>query len=114
MGVQSAERTIAIRRPVDQVYRFLADGRTASQWRSGELEIAGCDPDARVDFRSTAGRVRIEGTFALEPMGEATILTCALRGSLPGWRGLAFPGVARSAAAAELRALDELRDLLER
>ena len=36
----SAERTISIRRPVDQVFRFLADGRTATQWRSGVIDVS--------------------------------------------------------------------------
>ena len=87
----SAERTIAIRRPVDQVFRFLSDGRTATQWRSGvievskasgdgvgavyrqvvrgpggrpvdaDYEITALEPDARIAFRAIAGPVRPTG-----------------------------------------------------
>jgi len=37
--VPSAERTVTIRRPVDQVFAYLADGTNDPQWRSGVLEI---------------------------------------------------------------------------
>ena len=112
--MDEAERTIAIRRPLEQVFRFLSDGRTATQWRAGELAILAVEPDGRVDFRSTAGEVRVIGTFVLEAMGDATILTCSLRGEPAGWRGLLFPGAVRSALAGELASLDRLQDLLER
>ena len=110
----TAERTIGMRRPADQVFRFLSDGRTATQWRSGTLEIRQVEREARIDFVAAAGRVRLEGTFELEAMGDGTILTCSLRAEEPGWRGRLLPGSARSALDAELAALDELRDLLER
>lgn len=112
--VATAERTIGIRRPADQVFRFLSDGRTATQWRAGTLEIRQVEPETRIAFASTAGRVRLEGTFELEAMGEGSILTCSLRAQEPGWRGSLLPGSARSALDVELAALDELRDLLER
>src|SRR5919199_113761 len=35
----SAERTVTIRRPADQVFAYLADGTNDPQWRSGVLEI---------------------------------------------------------------------------
>src|SRR5262245_43077675 len=111
----SAERTISIRRPVDQVFRFLADGRTATQWRMGVLEISkaggegvggtwrqvvrgpggrrvdadyeitALEPDRRIAFRAIAGPVRPEGDYAFEAMGDATILTFRLRAELSGW-----------------------------
>jgi hypothetical protein len=112
--IATAERTIGIRRPADQVFRFLSDGRTGTQWRAGPLEIRRAEPETRIDFAQTEdGPVRLEGTFELEAMGDGTILTCSLRAEVPGWRGY-LPGSGRSALDAELRALDDLRDLLER
>jgi uncharacterized protein YndB with AHSA1/START domain len=110
----TAERTIGIRRPADQVFRYLSDGRTATQWRSGTLDIRRVEPETRIAFAAAAARLRLEGTFELEAIGDGTILTCTLRADVPGWRGMFLPGAARSALETELAALDELRDLLER
>ena len=140
----SAERTISIRRPVDQVFRFLADGRTATQWRSGvidvskvsgdgvgsvyrqvvrgpggravdaDYEITTLEQDRRIAFRTIAGPVRPEGEFALEPMGDATILTFTLVAKLSGWKRLLLGGVVQSTMNAEMQALDQLQEVLER
>ena len=140
----SAQRTIAIRRPVDQVFRFLADGRTATQWRSGvidvsktsgegvgavyrqvmrgpggraidaDYEITALEPDARIAFRTIAGPVRPTGEFLFEAMGDATILTFKLDAALSGWKGLVLGRPVQSTMDAEMTALDQLQDLLER
>jgi uncharacterized protein YndB with AHSA1/START domain len=140
----SAERTIAIRRPIEQVFRFLSDGRTATQWRSSvvdvsrasgdgvgavyrqvvrgpggrpvdaDYEITALEPNQRIAFRAIAGPVRPEGEFLLEAMGEATILTFRLASSLPWWRQLVLGRLVQSAMDAEMRALDALQELLER
>jgi uncharacterized membrane protein len=140
----SAERTISIRRPVDQVFRFLADGRTATQWRSGvievskasgdgvgavyrqvvqgpggravdaDYEITALEQDARIAFRTITGPVRPTGEFTFEAMGEATILTFKLDAALAGWRRLLFGRLVQSTMEAEMRALDQLQELLER
>ena len=140
----SAERTISIRRPVQQVFRFLADGRTATQWRSGVLdvsrvsgdglgavyrqqvrgpggrpidadyEITGFESDKLIAFRTIAGPVRPTGSFSFEPMGDATILTFKLDAELGGWKKLIMSGPVQSTMNAEMAALDRLQELLER
>ncbi len=35
----SAERTVTINRPVDEVFSFVADGRNAKHWRPGVLDV---------------------------------------------------------------------------
>jgi uncharacterized membrane protein len=140
----SAERTISIRRPVDEVFRFLADGRTATQWRSGVLEVSkvsgdglgsvykqqvrgpggrsidadyeitGFDTDKLIAFRAIAGPVRPTGSFTFEPMGDATILTFKLDAELGGWKKLVMGGPVQSTMNAEMAALDRLQELLER
>jgi uncharacterized protein YndB with AHSA1/START domain len=142
--VPYAERTISIRRPIDQVFRFLADGRTATQWRSGvidvskasgegvgsvyrqvvrgpggravdaDYEITALEQDRRIAFRTIAGPVRPEGEFALEPMGEATILTFTLDAKLSGWKRLLLGGLVQSTMNAEMAALTQLQEVLER
>ena len=140
----SAERTVAIRRPVDQVFRFLADGRTATQWRPSVIEVSKESGDGvgavyrqvvrgpggrRVDadyevteledprligFRAIAGPVRPAGRFELEAMGDATVLTFTLHAELSGWKRLLLSRAVQSTMDAEMRALDRLQDLLER
>jgi uncharacterized protein YndB with AHSA1/START domain len=140
----SAERTVSIRRPVDQVFRFLADGRTATQWRSGvidvskvsgdglgavyrqqvrgpggraidaDYEITAFEPDKLIGFRAIAGPVRPTGSFAVEAMGDATILTFKLDAELGGWKKLVMSGPVQSTMNAEMAALDGLQELLER
>ena len=140
----SAERTLAIRRPVDQVFRFLSDGRTATQWRASvidvsrasgdgvgavyrqvvrgpggrpidaDYEITALEPDRRIAFRTIAGPVRPRGEFVLEALGDATILTFSLEATLSGWRRLVLGRIVQSTMDAEMRALDELQELLER
>ena len=140
----SAERTVSIRRPVDQVFRFLADGRTATQWRSGVLdvsktsgeglgavyrqtvrgpggraidadyEITAFEPDKQIAFRAIAGPVRPTGSFDFEAMGDATILTFKLDVELGGWKRLVMRRPVQSTMDAEMAALDRLQELLER
>lgn len=140
----SAERTVTINRPVDEVFRFLADGTRAPHWRSGVLDVAhvsgegvgarysqgvkgpggrripadyeitAFEPDRKIGFRATAGPVRPEGSFTFEGMGTGTILTFALSAELSGWKRLLMSGAVQSTMQAEMAALDTLKDLLER
>jgi uncharacterized protein YndB with AHSA1/START domain len=139
-----AERTITINRPVEEVFAFVADGRKATHWRSGVLdvdlvsgqgvgarysqgvkgpggrripadyEITAFEPNEKIAFRATAGPVRPEGSFTFEGLGGGTVLTFELRTQLSGWKRLVMGGAVQSTMDAEMGALDRLRDLLER
>lgn len=113
-----AERTITINQPVAAVFPVIADGRRAALWRPGEAacEITAAEPERLVSVRlaPAAGGAMVEGELELEAMGGGTILTYRLRAGLSGWRRLVFGGAVRTMLAAELTALDRLRDLLER
>ena len=140
----SADRTVTINRPVEEVFAFVADGRNAKLWRSGVLdvdlvsgdgagarysqgvrgpggrripadyEITDFEPNSRIGFRATAGPVRPDGSFTFEGMGTGTILTFALNAELSGWKRLVMGGAVQATMNAEMRALDRLKDLLER
>jgi uncharacterized membrane protein len=140
----SAERTITINRPIDEVFAFVADGRNAPRWRSGVLdvdlvsgaglgarysqgvrgpggrriaadyEITEYEPNSKIAFRATAGPVRPTGSFTFEGMGTGTILTFKLDAALGGLQKLLMGGAVQSTMNAEMGALDLLRDLLER
>jgi uncharacterized protein YndB with AHSA1/START domain len=138
-----AQRTVTINRPVEEVFRVVADGTKARLWRPGVLDVAltsgqgtgarysqgvrgpggrriAADyeitelvPNELIRFRTIAGPVRPEGSFAFEGMGHGTILTFRLDARLAGWRRLVFGRAVQSTMDAEMRALDRLRDLLE-
>ena len=140
----SAERTITINRPVDEVFRFVSDGRNAKHWRPGVLdvdlisgsglgarysqgvkgpggrriaadyEVTEFEPNRKIAFAATAGPIRPTGSFAFEGMGTGTILTFRLDAALGGLQRLLMGGAVQSTMNAEMGALDNLRDLLER
>ena len=140
----SAERTITINRPLDEVFTFVADGRNAKLWRSGVLdvdlvsgaglgarysqgvrgpggrriaadyEVTEFEPNSKIAFRATAGPVRPTGSFTFEGMATGTVLTFKLDAALGGLQKLLMGGAVQSTMNAEMGALDKLRDLLER
>jgi uncharacterized protein YndB with AHSA1/START domain len=140
----SAERTITINRPVDEVFTFVADGRNAKLWRSGVLdvdlvsgaglgarysqgvrgpggrriaadyEVTEYEPSSKIAFRATAGPVRPTGSFTFEGIGTGTALTFRLDAALGGLQKVLMGGAVQSTMNAEMGALDRLRDLLER
>lgn len=108
-----AERSIGIRRPADQVFRFLSDARTALQWRASEYVVTAVEPD-RIAVQMLVRGVPATGAFALEAMGDATILTFSLGATPSGWRRLVLGPFLQSSLDAEMRSLDQLQELLER
>lgn len=140
----AAERTISINQPPSAVFPVLADGRRATLWRPGVLdvelvsvagegaiyrqgirgpggrrvdadyEITAHEPDRRLAFRTIAGPVRQTGEFELEGIGSATALTFRLQVELPLWKRLLLGRAVQASMDAEMAALDRLRDLLER
>jgi len=140
----SAERTVTINRPLDEVFSFVADGRNAKLWRPGVLdvdhvsgagqgarysqgvrgpagrriaadyEVTEYEPNQKIAFRATAGPVRPTGSFTFESMGTGTILTFALDVQLGGLQKLLMGGAVQSTMNAEMGALDNLKELLER
>ena len=139
----SAERTVTINRPVEEVFKFVADGRNAKQWRSGVLDVDHVSgeglgarysqgvrgpggrriaadyavtefaPNTKIGFRATAGPVRPSGSFSFESLGGGTVLTFALNVDLSGWQRLLMGGAVQSTMNAEMGALDRVKDLLE-
>ncbi|HEY6058927.1 MAG TPA: SRPBCC family protein, partial [Candidatus Limnocylindrales bacterium] len=113
-----AENSIEIRRSVEDVFAFVADGENARQWRpavldvrrvSGEgvgaryaqgvrgpmgrrvaadYEITRFEPGQTIEFRTTAGPVRPRGWFEFRSVDGGTRLTFALDAELGGLRRL--------------------------
>lgn len=139
----SAQRTILIRRPVEEVFSFIADGENARSWRPGVLDVervsgegvgatfrqgvrgpggrriaadyrvTAFDPTRRLAFEAIAGPVRPTGEYRLEGVAEGTQLSFALNAELTGLKRFLLGGAVQKTMEAEMGALDNLKRVLE-
>lgn len=96
----SAQRSITINRPIDEVFAYVADGENGPKWRSGKIEVkhesgegvgavyrqtvpgpvgrrvkadyevTAFQSPKRMDFKAIAGPVRPTGSYVLSSPGE--------------------------------------------
>jgi uncharacterized protein YndB with AHSA1/START domain len=139
----NAERTIAVLRPVAEVFAFIADGETAVRWRSGvtdvakvsgegrgtiyrqgvkgpggrrvaaDYEITDYEPPTRLAFRAIAGPVRPTGEYRLSETADGTRLTFALQAKLGFLKAILMDSAVQKAMDAEMASLDRLKAILE-
>ena len=139
----SAQHSITIRRPVGDVFRFVADGENAKQWRPGVLdvshqsgdglgavyrqgvkgpggrriaadyEVTAFEPDRRIGFQAIAGPVRPHGEYRFTTDGDATTVSLALDATVTGWKRLVMGRAVQSTMDSEVRNLDTLKSILE-
>ena len=132
-----AEHSITVPRPIDEVFAFLADGENGPRWRSGVLDVQRVSGDGvgaqyrqgvkgpmgrrvaadyevtesaaprLLAFRATAGPVRPEGRYELEPVGDGTRVRFALQCDPRGFARLMTPMVARTMRS-EVQAIERL------
>jgi uncharacterized protein YndB with AHSA1/START domain len=139
----AAKRSIVIQKPVDQVWDFVADGRNATKWRPGVLdvshlagqglgetwrqgvkgpggrridadyEVTAFEPSSRLAFKTIAGPVRPRGEYRLVPDGAGTQLSFSLEAEISGWKKVLMGGAVQSTMDAEMANLDRLKAVLE-
>ena len=139
----SAQHSIVIRRPVAEVFAFVADGENAMRWRPGVLdvsrqsgaglgaiyrqgvkgpggrriaadyEVTAFEPDRRIAFRAIAGPVRPSGEYRFDGSPEGTTVHFSLDVALTGWKRLVMGRAVQSTMDAEMRTLDTLKKILE-
>jgi uncharacterized membrane protein len=139
----SAQHSVSIRRPVSEVFAFVADGENATRWRPGVLdvshqsgeglgaiyrqgvkgpggrriaadyEITAFEPDRRIAFRAIAGPVRPAGEYRFAAAGDGTTLSLALDATLTGWKRLLMGRAVQSTMDSEVRNLETLKSILE-
>ena len=139
----SARHSVIIRRPVADVFAFVADGENAPQWRPGVLdiqhvsgqglgamyrqgvkgpggrriaadyEVTAYEPDRRLAFKATAGPVRPTGEFGFEETADGTRLTFSLEAELSGLKKLFISRAVQSTNDAEMAATEKLKRILE-
>jgi uncharacterized protein YndB with AHSA1/START domain len=139
----AAERTVTIKRPAADVFAFISDGTNARRWRPGVLditkasgngngavyrqgvagpmgrrisadyEITAFQPNSLLEFKAIAGPVRPQGGYRLTEGEGGTAVTFWLREDLSGWKRLVFGRSVQASMDAEMKALDNLKQLLE-
>jgi uncharacterized protein YndB with AHSA1/START domain len=139
----SAQHSVSIRRPVSEVFAFVADGENAMRWRPGVLdvshqsgeglgaifrqgvkgpggrriaadyEITAFEPDRRIAFRAIAGPVRPTGEYRFAAEGDGATLSLALDATLTGWKRLLMSRAVQSTMDSEVRNLETLKSILE-
>lgn len=138
-----ASYSVMIRRPVDAVFAFVADGENCPQWRSGvidikrvsgqgvgtrytqgvkgpmgrrvaaDYEVTVFEPNRRLEFQTVAGPARPHGRYDFEAVNGETRLTFALDAELSGLSRLLMSGAVQKTMDAEVRTLDNLKRILE-
>jgi uncharacterized membrane protein len=139
----SAEHEVTIRRPVAEVFAFVADGLNAPTWRPGVIDIAlvsgaglgaiykqgvkgpggrridadyritSYEPNRRLAFEAIAGPVRPTGQFDFDDADGATRLRFALHAELSGIKKLLMGGPVQKTMDAEAAATERLKQVLE-
>jgi uncharacterized protein YndB with AHSA1/START domain len=142
-AMPSAERTIVIDRPPDQVFAFFADPANDRAWRShvkeiaargpagvgatihqviegpggrglaADLEITAFDPPTRYAFRVIAGPARPVGEFRFAASDPGTTVTFSLRAELGFLKGLVLGRPVQTSMNGEMAALDRAKALIE-
>jgi uncharacterized protein YndB with AHSA1/START domain len=141
--VPTANCTVAIKHPIEEVFAFIADGEQCPKWRSGVLdikrvsgegvgtryaqgvrgpmgrriaadyEITAYEPNRRIEFQTTAGPVRPHGRYAFDAAEGGTRLTFTLDAQLGGIRKLLLGSMVQRTMDAEVAALDRVKSILE-
>jgi uncharacterized membrane protein len=139
----SAQHSVSIRRPIGDVFAFVADGENAMRWRPGVLDVAhqsgeglgaiyrqgvkgpggrriaadyeitAFEPDRRIAFRAITGPVRPTGEYRFASDADGTTVSLALDATLTGWKRLVMGRAVQSTMNAEVHTLDTLKTLLE-
>ena len=138
-----ATNAITIRRPVETVFSFVADGEQCPQWRPGVLdiervsgdgvgtrytqgvkgplgrriaadhEITVFEPNRRIEFQAVAGPVRPHGRYDFDAVDGGTRLTFSLDARLAGLRKPLMGAAVQKTMDTEVKTVDNLKRVLE-
>ena len=139
----SAQRTVVIGRPVEEVFAFFADPAKDQRWRpqvkeisaSGpmavgatihqvvagpggrgipaDIEVTAYEPPTRYAFRVTAGPVRPAGEYRFAPAAGGTEVTFTLSAELSGVKRFVMSKPVQGSRDGEMASLDTAKALLE-
>ena len=140
----SAQHSVIIDRPVDEVFAFFTEPTNEFQWRSqvkeittegpagvgrrvhqvikgpgglsvpADVEVTGFESMARYAFRGVAGPVRPDGEFLFSPDGARTRVSFSLSVELTGIKKMLMSRAVQRAMDGEVQAIDQAKAVLER
>ena len=138
-----ASNSITIKRPIGEVFAFLANPENDVKWRSGILELSHISgdgagaryhqvisgpggrkvnadieiteyvPDKRIAFRTTSGPVQPVGAYEFSQAGEGTDVRFNLSAEIGGIKRMVMGSMVQRTMTAEVGRLAELKRLLE-
>jgi uncharacterized protein YndB with AHSA1/START domain len=139
----SAERTIVIHRPPDQVFAFFANPANDQSWRphvkeiaaegparvgsrihqvvegprgrgiAADIEVTAYEPPTRYSFEVVAGPARPRGEFRFIETANGTEVHFSLAAELGGIKKLLMSGAVQRSMDGEMAALDTAKRLIE-
>ena len=139
----SAQRSIIINRPVDEVFAFFTEPANERKWRThvkevslagpvavgtrihqvvqgpggrgipADIEVTAYEPSTRYAFRVVAGPVRPVGEFRFAPDGDATTVSLSLSAELNGIKKLLLSRPVQGSMIGEMQALDRAKAVIE-
>jgi uncharacterized membrane protein len=142
-AMPSAQRTIVIGRPVDEVFAFFTDPSNEPRWRSGvkeisapehldvgtrihqvvkgpggrgipaDLEVTAYRRPDRYAFRVVTGPVRPTGEYTFTGEGDTTSVSFALAARLGGLKKLVMSRAVQASMDLEMQGLDRAKALIE-
>jgi uncharacterized protein YndB with AHSA1/START domain len=138
-----AQHTVTIRRPVEAVFDFVADGEKCPRWRPGVLDIervsgdgvgtvyrqgvrgpmgrrvaadyrvTALEPNHVLAFETIAGPVRPRGRYEFAAEDGSTRLTFTLEAEMSGLTKLVMGRMVSRTMASEVMTLENLKRVLE-
>jgi uncharacterized protein YndB with AHSA1/START domain len=139
----SAQRTITIDRPPDQVFAFFADPANDQKWRShvkeiaaegqpgmgrrihqvvdgpggrgiaADIEVTAYEPPTHYAFKVVAGPARPQGDFRFQPAGAGTEVSFTLSADIGGIKRFLLSGPVQKSMDGEMASLDSAKRLIE-
>jgi uncharacterized protein YndB with AHSA1/START domain len=139
----SAQRTIVVDRPPDQVFAFFTDPRNDQKWRThvkeiaaegqprvgskvhqvvdgpggrgiaADIEVTGYEAPTRYAFKVIAGPARPVGEFRFAPSGGGTEVQFSLSAELSGFKKLLMSRPVQASMDGEMQSLDTAKRLIE-
>jgi uncharacterized membrane protein len=140
----SAQHTVIIERPIEDVFLFFSEPTNEFKWRSqvkdittegpaavgrrvhqvikgpaglsipADVEVTGYEPPARYAFRGVAGPVRPVGEFLFSAEGQTTRVSFSLSVELKGIKKVLMSRAVQRAMDGEVKAIDQAKNELER
>jgi uncharacterized protein YndB with AHSA1/START domain len=138
-----ATYSVTIRRPVEAVFAFVANGENCPQWRpavvdikrmsgdgvgtryaqgvkgpmkrriAADYEITVFEPNRRLEFQTVTGPARPHGRYEFEAVEGGTRLMFSLDAQLTGFGKLFLSGAVQKTMDSEVKTLDNLKRVLE-